>query len=172
SALAARLLARPDARRVACFGAGVQARFQVLCLAAVRPLEHVDVIGRSPQRAGAFAESMSRALGIPVEPRDNGPRAAREAHLIVCATTSPTPIVFGRDIAPGTHVDAVGAFRPTDRELDDEAIRRARVVVDTYAGALEEAGDVLIPMRAGVIDRSHVTAELSEVVSGRRPGRA
>jgi alanine dehydrogenase len=171
SALAARLLARPDARRVACFGAGVQARFQLLCLAALRPLEHVDVIGRNRERVRAFAESMRETLGIPVEPCDDPRRAARQAHLIVCATTSPTPILFGADLTPGTHVDAVGAFRPTDRELDGEAIRRARVVVDTYAGALEEAGDVLIPLREGAIERAHVAAELAEVVTGRRPGR-
>ena len=171
SALAARLLARPEARRVACFGAGVQARFQLLCLAALRPLERVDVIGRNPDRARAFAESMRETLGIPVEPCDDPHRATRQAHLIVCATTSPTPVVFGADLTPGTHVDAVGAFRPTERELDGEAIRRARVVVDTYAGALEEAGDVLIPLGDGIIDRAHVAAELAEIVTGRRPGR-
>ena len=171
SALAARLLARPDACRVACFGAGVQARFQLLCLAAVRPLKRVDVIGRDPERARAFAESMRETLGVPVESVDDPHRAARGAHLIVCATTSPTPVLFGADLGPGTHVDAVGAFRPTDRELDGEAIRRARVVVDTYAGALEEAGDVLIPLRDGIIERAHVAAELAEVVTGRRPGR-
>ena len=171
SALAARLLARGDAHRVACFGAGVQARFQLLCLAAVRPLERVVVIGRNPQRARAFAESMSETLRVPVESGDDPHRAAREAHLIVCATTSPTPVVFGADLSPGTHVDAVGAFRATERELDGEAIRRARLVVDTYAGALEEAGDVLIPLRDGSIDKAHVAAELAEVVTGRRAGR-
>lgn len=171
SALAARLLARPEACRVACFGAGVQARFQLLCLAALRPLERVVVIGRTIERARAFADSMRQTLGVVVEPGDDPRRAAHEADLIVCATTSATPVVFGADLAPGTHVDAVGAFRPTDRELDGEAIRRAHVVVDTYAGALEEAGDVLIPLAEGVIDRAHVGAELAEVVTGRRPGR-
>jgi ornithine cyclodeaminase/alanine dehydrogenase-like protein (mu-crystallin family) len=171
SALAARLLARPDACRVACFGAGVQARFQLLCLAALRPLERVVVIGRTPARARAFVETMRAALGIALELGDDPHRAVREAQLVVCATTSPTPVVSGADLAPGTHVDAVGAFRPSDRELDSEAIRRARVVVDTYAGALEEAGDLLIPMREGVIGEAHVAAELAEVVTGRRPGR-
>ncbi len=171
SALAARLLARPDARRVACFGAGVQARFQLRCLAALRPLERVVVVGRSPEATRAFVDSMRAALGVPVEAADDPRRATREAHLIVCATTSPTPVVFGADLGPGTHVDAVGAFRATDRELDGEAIRKARVVVDTYAGALEEAGDVLIPLREGLIDTAHVGAELAEVVTGRRPGR-
>jgi ornithine cyclodeaminase len=171
SALAARLLARPDARRVACFGAGAQAHFQLLCLAALCPLERVVVIGRSPHRTRAFVESMRETLGVRVEPDDDPHRAAREADLILCATTSPTPVVFGADLAPGAHVDAVGAFRATDRELDGEAVRKAHVVVDTYAGALEEAGDVLIPLGEGIIDRTHVRAELAEIVTGRRPGR-
>src|SRR5207245_1256878 len=74
-------------------------------------------------------------------------------------------------LTPGAHLDLVGAFRATDREADSEAIRRARVVVDTYAGALEEAGDVLIPMKEGAIGRDHVVAELAEIVTGTRPGR-
>lgn len=171
SALAAKLLARPEARQVVCFGAGVQARFQLLCLAAARPLERVVVVGRDPGRARAFVAAMREALGIPVELAVDPHRAVREAHLITCATTSPIPVVFGADLRPGTHVDAVGAFRPTERELDSEAIRRARVVVDTYAGAEEEAGDVLIPRREGLIGEGHVVAELAEVVTGRRPGR-
>jgi alanine dehydrogenase len=171
SALAARWLARPGARRVACFGAGVQARLQLICLAALGPLERVDVIGRTAERTRAFVDSMREALGIPVEMSGDPHRAARDAELIVCATTSPTPVLFGADLCPGTHVDAVGAFRPTDRELDGEAIRRARVVVDTYAGAMAEAGDVLLALGEGVIGRAHVAAELAEVVTGRRPGR-
>lgn len=171
SALATRLLARADASRVACFGAGVQARFQLLCLAALRPLERVVVIGRTQARVQAFVAAMRDALGVPVEAGDDPHRAVREAHLIVCATTSPAPVVHGADLQPGAHVDAIGAFRPTDRELDADAVRRARVVVDTYVGALEEAGDLLIPMREGLIDRSHVVAELAEVVTGRRTGR-
>ena len=171
SALAAGLLARPEARRVACFGAGVQAGFQLRCLAALRPLERVTVVGRDPERARAFVAAMGETLGIPVELGADRHRAVREAHLIVCATTSPTPVVFGADLSPGVHVDAVGAFRPTDRELDNEAIRRARVVVDTYAGALAEAGDVLIPQREGAIGEGHVVAELAELVTGRRRGR-
>jgi ornithine cyclodeaminase/alanine dehydrogenase-like protein (mu-crystallin family) len=171
SALAARHLARPDARRVVCFGAGVQARFQLLCLAAARRLERVVVCGRDPDRARGFVAAMKEALGGIVELGDDPRAAVREADLIVCATTSVTPVVFGADLQPGVHVDAVGAFRPAERELDSEAVRRARVVVDTYAGALEEAGDIVIPLREGVIDRAHVVAELAELVTGKRAGR-
>ena len=170
SALAARLLARPDSVRAVCFGAGVQARFQLRCLAAVLPLASVTVIGRDTARARRFASVMSAELGLSVETgiaHDAVPRA----DVITCATTSPTPVLFGAELSPGTHVDAVGAFRPTDREVDGETVRRARVVVDTYAGALEEAGDVLLPLHEGLVGRAHIAAELAEIVTGARPGR-
>lgn len=171
SALAARHLARPDARRLVCFGAGAQAAFQLRCLAAVLPLERVVVVGRDPGRARAFAQALGGELGIPVDVARDARRAVAEADVVTCATTSPTPVVAGADLAPGAHVDAVGAFRPDTREVDTEAVRRARVVVDTYAGALEEAGDVLIPLAEGAIARAHVVAELADLVTGARAGR-
>ena len=171
SALAARLLARADARRVACFGAGVQAAMQLSCLAAVRPLERVAVVGRNPDRARRFAVETSRALGLPVEVAPDARAAVRGADIVTCATTSPAPVVFGADLRPGVHLDLVGAFRPSEREADTEAVRRARVVVDTYAGALEEAGDVLVPLREGAIERGHIVAELAELLTGARTGR-
>jgi len=172
SALAARLLARPDARRVTCFGAGVQAGFQLACLAAVRSLERVAVVGRDPVRARSFAAAMAKRLAVPVEVTGDARAAVRDADIVTCATTSATPVVFGADLSPGTHLDLVGAFRPDDREADSEALRRSRLVVDTYEGAWAGAGDVLIPLREGAFDRSHVSAELSEVLVGAKPGRA
>ena len=171
SALAARFLARRDAGRVVCFGAGVQAGFQLTCLAADRSIQDVTVVGRDPARARSFVEGMRRRLGVPVQLADDPRAAVRRADIVTCATTSREPIVHGTDLSPGAHLDLVGAFRATDREADSEAIRRARVVVDTYAGALEEAGDVLIPMKEGAIGRDHVVAELAEIVTGTRPGR-
>jgi alanine dehydrogenase len=171
SALAARYLARRDTKVVACFGAGIQARYQLLCLQAGLPVERVTVVGRSPERAGAFADRMARELGIPVEATRDRRAAVAVADLVTCATTSPSPVFDGRDVRPGTHVDAVGAFRPTTREVDTALVRRAHVVVDTYAGAWEEAGDLLIPIKAGAITRRHVRAELAELVSRGKPGR-
>lgn len=171
SALAARHLARRDSRAVACFGAGVQAGFQLRCLQAVLPVERVTVVGRSPERARRFAERMRSALGVEVAVTRDRAAAVRGADVVTCATTSATPVFGGRDLRPGAHVDAVGAFRPHTREVDTETVKRARVVVDTYAGAWEEAGDVLIPIRAKAITRRHVRAELAELVSGMKPGR-
>lgn len=172
SALAARYLARPDSRVVVCFGAGVQAEFQLRCLAAVLPIRQVKIVGRSPERARAFVQKLSGILdGAAVELATDPRTAVGGADVITCATTSSAPVVFGADLRPGTHLDVVGAFRPTDREVDTEAIRRARVVVDTYEGALAEAGDLLIPLNEGAIARSHVLAELTEVVTGKVPVR-
>jgi ornithine cyclodeaminase/alanine dehydrogenase len=171
SAVAAKYLARPDSRRVACFGAGVQAEFQLRCLKAVLPVESIAVVGRDPARAQAFAERMRSALGVSVEVARDRRAAVREADVVTCATTSSRPVFTGRDLRPGTHVDAVGAFRPATREVDTETVKRSRVVVDTYHGAWAEAGDLLIPIKAGAIARRHVRAELAEVVARKKPGR-
>ena len=171
SAVAAKYLARPDSRRVACFGAGVQAEFQLRCLKAVLPIESIAVVGRDPARAQAFAERMRGALGVPVEVARDRRAAVREADVVTCATTSSRPVFAGRDLRPGTHVDVVGAFRPDRREVDTETVKRARVVVDTYHGAWTEAGDLLIPIKTRAITRRHVRAELAEVVTRTKSGR-
>jgi ornithine cyclodeaminase/alanine dehydrogenase len=171
SAVAAKYLARPDSRRVACFGAGVQAEFQLRCLKAILPVESVAVVGRDPARAQAFAARMRGALGIPVEVSRDRHAAVREADVVTCATTASRPVFAGRDLRPGAHVDVVGAFRPDRREVDTETVKRSRVVVDTYHGAWTEAGDLLIPIKAGAITRRHVRAELAEVVARKKPGR-
>ena len=108
---------------------------------------------------------------MPVTLAETPGQAVSQADLVTCATTSPTPVFAGTDLRPGTHVDAVGAFRPATREVDTETVARARVVVDTYAGAWEEAGDVLIPIKEGAISRSSVHAELAELVIGTKAGR-
>jgi alanine dehydrogenase len=168
SALAARLLARPDSRVLACFGAGVQALAQLYCFKAVFPIGEVRVVGRDSNRAQRFAEAATAALRVPVAVMTNRRAAVTGADLITCATTSPAPVFRGRDLSPGAHVDAVGAFRPNSREVDTDTITRARVVVDTYAGAWEEAGDLLIPLKARAITKRHVKAELAELVAGKK----
>jgi ornithine cyclodeaminase/alanine dehydrogenase len=171
SAAAARRLARPGSRVVACFGAGVQAGFQLRCLKAVLPLERVLVVSRSRETAAAFAEWQGRRLGLAVEPATSPAAALAAADVVVTATTSPTPVFDGRDLRPGTHVDAVGSFQPTTRELDAETVRRARLFVDTFEGAWHEAGDVLLAIQEGAVTREHVLGELADLVTGTRPGR-
>jgi ornithine cyclodeaminase/alanine dehydrogenase-like protein (mu-crystallin family) len=170
SAVAARYLARQDVRTLVCFGAGVQAGFQLRCLAAELSIERVEVIGRDPARARRFAELWSGELGIPVTVAADRNAAVARADIITCATTATAPLFDGRQLASGVHIDAVGSFQPAVRELDGETIRRARVVVD-QPGAVESAGDLAIPIKDGIVGRSHIVAELADVVSGKVPGR-
>jgi ornithine cyclodeaminase/alanine dehydrogenase-like protein (mu-crystallin family) len=137
----------------------------------VLPIRQVRVVGRNPERARRFTERMAAVLGVPVTIARDRRAALDGADVITCATTSMRPVVSGRRLAPGAHVDAVGAYRPDMREVDTDTVRRAYVVVDTYEGAWSEAGDVLIPLRARAIGRRHVRAELAELVAGRKPGR-
>ncbi len=163
SGLATRHLARPEASRLVVFGAGVQARAHVEAMRAVRPVERVVVVSRTRERAEALAAEV-RASGLAAEV--GSPAAVAEADLVCTCTTSPTPVLDGALLRPGVHVNAVGAYTPETRELDEEAVRRARVVVEDRAVALAEAGDLLIPLRAGVIAEGHVVADLTELVRG------
>ena len=97
---------------------------------------------------------------------------ARESDVICTCTTATEPLFDGRWLKPGTHLNLIGAFQPHTREVDDETIRRARVVVDTYDGCLAEAGDLLIPLQNGTVGQSHVIADLHEISSGKQAGRS
>ncbi len=155
SAVATRLLARPDASVLAILGSGVQARSHLEAMRLVRDVREVRVW--SPRNARAFAERHGvRATATAEE-------AVRGADLVVVATSSETPVLEGRWLAPGAHVNAVGAPRPTWRELDDDVLGRARLYVESREAATRESGDVIAAGR--------VFAEIGEVVAGGRPGR-
>ena len=113
---------------------------------------------------------MASELGLTVEPSDDR-TCASQADVICTCTTSGTPVFEGKWLRPGTHLNLVGAFQPGKREADSETMRRARIVVETYEGALAEAGDLLIPMSEGVIGREHVVADLHQITSGKKAGR-
>ncbi|MBC7222897.1 MAG: ornithine cyclodeaminase family protein [Anaerolineae bacterium] len=169
--VAARYLARPDARRAGIFGAGVQARTQLEALCRVRPIEEAWVYDPMQEHATRFAEEMSQRLGIPVHVAREPRQAVEGMDVIVTATTSRTPVFDGAWVAPGTHVTGVGSHTPDGRELDSTLIQRARVVVDERGAALSEAGDLIIPLQEGLIREDHIAAELGEVVAGLRVGR-
>jgi ornithine cyclodeaminase/alanine dehydrogenase-like protein (mu-crystallin family) len=170
SALAARYLARPSARRLLLVGTGALAPFLVRAHAAVRPIEEIAIWGRRPDAAEALAAAM-RTQGLSALRAENLPDAVGAADIISCATLSPTPVVSGDWLSPGSHLDLVGAFTPTTREADDAAVRRARLFVDTRAGALHEAGDLVMPLQTGVITQSDIVADLFELCGGRSRGR-
>jgi ornithine cyclodeaminase len=172
--LATDCLARPGARVLACFGAGVQAETQVEAVCAVRPIERVWVVSRSEESARGFAERMRGRPGLPADVRvAPGARdALGEADVVCTATSARTPVLGGRDLRPGAHVNAIGVFTTDAREVDDETVRRARVVVDSRAACEAEAGDLVIPWQSGLTGGPETWAELGEIVLGRAPGRA
>jgi ornithine cyclodeaminase len=163
SALATRHLARRDASRLVMFGAGTQAAAHLEGMMAVRSVEEVTIVSRTRETAEALAE---RARGLGLGARVGSAEDVRAADLICTCTTSPTPVLDGSLLPAGAHVNAVGAFRPTERELDDETVRRGRLVVETREAAFEEAGDLMIPIKDGVIAEENVIADLAEVIGG------
>jgi ornithine cyclodeaminase len=175
SVLAASYLAHDDARDLLVIGTGTLAPYMVRAYCAMRPaITRVRIWGRTASRAAALAEAMA-SEGLPVEACAGDPEAlptAVAASQIVCAaTTSRTPVLHGAWLSPGTHVDLVGGFTPAMREADDHTMRVSRIVVDSYEGALSEAGDLVDPMARGVIGRAQVVAELRELVAGTTVGR-
>ncbi len=170
SGVATRYLARADADRVGCYGTGWQARSQLEALCAVRPVREVRVYGRDAERRARFAGEMSAQLGVPVTPVER-PEAAADAPILVTITGSKTPVLEGRWIAPGAHVNAAGSNALQRAELDVEAVRRASLVVtDSLEQARLECGDLVAPIEQGVV-RWEDVRELGEVVAGRLPGR-
>jgi ornithine cyclodeaminase len=175
SVLAASYLARDDASDLLVIGTGTLAPYMVRAYCALRPaITRVRLWGRTPARAAALATALARE-GLPVEACADAPDAlpnAVAASQIVCAaTTSRAPVIYGAWLSPGTHVDLVGGFTPAMREADDHTMRVSRIVVDSYDGALSEAGDLVDPLARGVILREQVVAELRELVMRTIPGR-
>jgi ornithine cyclodeaminase len=173
SGAASGLLARPDSRSAAIFGAGVQGRTQLEAVCAVRPIETAWVYDPNPARVATFIAELAGVRGIPADlrPAASPAEAAANADVICAATTSPTPVFPDEAVRPGTHINGVGSYTPDMQEIPTETVRRAAVFVDSRQAALSEAGDLIQPLRAGLINEQHIQAELGEVVLGRRPGR-
>lgn len=173
SGAATDLLARPEAETVAIIGTGVQARTQLEAICTVRPIKRVRVYSLDRDQARAFAAEMIGEGPIPdlIMVADSAATAVRDADIICTATTSSTPVFPGRLLAPGSHVNAIGAFRTDMQEVDVDTIRRSLVVVDSREAAMAEAGDLVIPIEAGDIEPEHIYAELGEIVNGSRSGR-
>jgi ornithine cyclodeaminase len=170
SAAAARVLARPDAAVLALLGSGVQARSHLDAFRQVRAIGSVRVWSRTRAHAETLAREAERS-GLEAVSCATPEEAVRGADLLVTVTSSPTPVLQGRWISPGAHITAVGAPRPDWRELDAETVARARVFVDSRAGALAESGDLLHALKEGAVGEGHVAGEIGEVLAGRVAGR-
>ncbi|HET9369791.1 MAG TPA: ornithine cyclodeaminase family protein [Vicinamibacterales bacterium] len=171
SAVSVKLLARPDASVLAILGSGVQARSHLEAIRHVRPLREVRVWSPRAAQREAFATEMSAAAGIEVRAVSSAAEAARGAPLVALTTAATAPILDTVDVDPGAHIAAVGACRPTHREMTTALVARAHVYVDSRAGALSEAGDLMIPIGEGAILPTHIVGEIGELVLGRIPGR-
>lgn len=170
SALAARYLARTDAEELLVCGTGRLSLNLIQAHAEGRALKRICIWGRDRDKAERIANE-GRALGLEIGTVTDLEAAARTADIISCGTLSSTPLIKGEWLKPGAHLDLVGGFKPDMREADDTAIRRAEVFVDTRAGAMKEAGDIVQPLKSGLLAEAAIRAELSELVRGTRPGR-
>ena len=170
SALASGYLSRPDSERFLMVGTGALAPYLIMAHAAVRPICNVLIWGRSPDKAARLAKRMNRRK-FKVEATADLEAAVRGAHVISCATLSAEPLVRGDWLAPGQHLDLVGAYSPGMRETDDTAVRRARIFLDTRDGALAEAGDIIQPIENGTLDPADIAGDLFDLTRGERAGR-
>jgi ornithine cyclodeaminase/alanine dehydrogenase-like protein (mu-crystallin family) len=166
SAVSVRHLARPDAKVLAILGSGVQAASHFDALRSVRPFAEVRVWSPTPEHLRVFVEGREG-----VRAANSAAEAVEGADVVVVATSSVTPAIENGWVADGTHLIAIGACRPSQREVDPELVTRARLFVDSRAAALQESGDIVQSIREGHFGEDHVAAELGEVVAGTKSGR-
>lgn len=171
SAAATDALANGDAGDLALIGSGAQARTHLAAMKSVRPLRRVRVWSRTRSNAERFAREESEPSGLEIEVCGSAKEAVRDADIVCTTTAAREPILNGEGLASGTHVNAVGACFSTSRELDTEAVRRARFFTDSRESCVNEAGDFLLARAEGAIDDTHLLGELGEVFLGKVPGR-
>lgn len=171
SGAATDILAREDACHVAIIGSGIQAATQLEAMCTVRKIRTAAVFDLDHARAASFARRMSQQLKIEVNPAGTASAALAGADIVCTATTSKTPVFDDADIEPGTHINAIGVYKINEREIPGPTVARARVVVDERAAAWQEAGELVLALKEGLITKNHVQADIGEVLSGHKPGR-
>lgn len=172
SAVATRYLARKDAEVLTILGTGEQAKSHLEAMLLVRSIREVRVWSRTHAKAKDFQVEMSRKYGVEIVVAESVQEAVSPADIICTVTASTEPVLKGEWLKSGVHINAVGACRPTDRELDSETVRLAKLYVDRLESAHNESGDYLIPLNEGVITSGHIIGEIGELISGRIEGRA
>jgi ornithine cyclodeaminase/alanine dehydrogenase-like protein (mu-crystallin family) len=171
SAVATRALARENAASLAIIGAGVQGHAHLEAMCAVRPITALRVWSRDAHHAARLAQAGREQFGLDATVAATGAHAVRGADIVCTCTSSNEPVLLGDWLSPGAHVNAVGTSQPTARELDSAAVVRSRLFVDRRESALNEPGDILVPLREGAIGPEHIVAEIGDVVIGRATGR-
>jgi len=169
--LAAKCLSRKDAHTVGIFGAGVQARTQLMALKEIRNITSAKIYDILTERAVAFANEARDKLEIEAETCSSAAEAVEDSDIIVTASTSKEPVFDGDLVRPGTHINAFGNFKPNERELDSKTVMKSKIFVDLKEATFAEAGDLIIPIQEGQIRREHILGEIGEVLIGSKPGR-
>ena len=173
SGVATRYLAREDrGQKVGIFGAGAQARTQLWAMTVARDIVKACVYDVDDEAVSRFIAEMAPKLQLDIIKATSPEQILEEADIICTASSSPTPLFDGSKVREGTHINGVGSHTPKAREMDTAIIKRSKVIADSYDACLREAGDIIIPIEEGAIDKSHLRAELGEVITGKKTGRA
>ena len=165
------LLARENSKVVAVFGAGVQARTQLDAVRAVRDIREVRIHDHVPGAGDQFARKLEAETGIAARAVDSGKEALDGADIVCAATTSPVPVFRDVDVAPGTHINAIGSFRPEVQEICEGTVVRSKTVVDLKEMALAESGDLIIPIQKGLMSDADIHGDLGDILIGKLVGR-
>jgi len=171
SGVATKYLARKDAKIVGIIGTGVQARTQLWAVCEVRNIERVYAYDIIEERAKEFAQEVSAKLNIEITVANSAKEAVENADIAILATTAKTPVIDGDWINPGTHINSIGWMGPDARELDSKTVKKSKIVVDSRESVLSESGDIIIPIKEGIITPDHIYAELGEIIIGKKQGR-
>jgi len=172
SGVATKHLARSDKGQVVgIFGAGVQAKMQLWAVTVARDIVKAYVYDISSEAVEKFIGEMSNKLNLDLMKADSPDEILEKADIICTATSSSTPIFDGNKVREGTHINGIGSHTPNARELDTAIIKRSKLIADSYEACLNEAGDIMIPIQERAIDKSHMHAELGEVITGKKPPR-
>jgi ornithine cyclodeaminase/alanine dehydrogenase len=172
SGVGTKYLAREEkGQTVGIFGTGAQGRTQLWAMTVARDVAKSYVYDVNAESASRFIAEMSSKLQLDIIRAMSPEHVLEEADIICTASSSPAPLFDGNRVREGTHINGIGSHTPNTRELDTAIIKRSKIIVDSYDACLREAGDIMIPIQEGLIDKSHIYAEVGEVITGKRPGR-
>jgi ornithine cyclodeaminase/alanine dehydrogenase-like protein (mu-crystallin family) len=170
SGVATDLLAPADSQTAAIFGAGFQARQQIMALSIVRNLTRVYILDPDEPKIQQLAEELSKKLQIDIL-KGESEEILKEVDIICTVTTSDQPVFSDENIAPGTHINGIGSFQPGAREIPGDTVKRSRVYVDQKEACLLEAGDLRIPIKEGIVSKNHIFGEIGSLADGKLTGR-
>jgi len=174
SGVATELMARTEASVAAIIGAGIQGRTQLEAVCTVRAIKKVWIYDCVPEAASAFAKEMKEhgdPIPADISVADSAAQVVREADIICTATTSSEPVFEDGDLKPGVHINGVGSYTPGMQEIPSQTVVRSKVVVDSRSASLAEAGDLIIPLKEGLMNEGHIHGEIGEIAAGKIPAR-